>query len=312
MNKKVLGAAVAAAMVMPGMAAANSQADLEESLRLLEAQVSALKAQMAEMKEVQESSSGGHDNFTWGGVAEYEYQKGGVGSAAKLELEAAIQASEEVSASVLLKAEAADKGSTLTVDAMSVTYDAGIAQITATSDGHPFGDWSSNMISTSLTKSVGDTDGATKLQIDVPVGENLTLTAAVDDDISSYVASGEIAGLGITAGHISDMSTTAGDAANHIAATYSLGDFTLFGEKVAGKGDYDAHNVELAYAFTVAGKDAGIAVGGQKRTDAGNDEKRTMAAGTINVAENLDVTVEYLDSDINANDAWLGQLAYGF
>lgn len=37
-----------------------------------------------------------------------------------------------------------------------------------------------------------------------------------------------------------------------------------------------------------------------------------MFSTTVNLYEGLDLTVEHADSDNNANDAWLAQLAYGF
>ena len=315
MNNGIVSAAITAAMVMPGMAAANSQADMEEALRLLEAQVSALKAQMEEIKEAQNSVGGngfvGPENVAWGGAAEFEYAEGGALDAAKLELEATIQATEEVSGYVKLKATSVTGSSTLAIDEMAVTYDAGIAAISATTGGHPFGDFSTNMISDPFTKTIGDTGGTAKVIVELPVGENVTLLGSADDNISSVAATASIGDLGLTIGHISDVEVDATKSANHIAASYGIGDFSLIAEKVDSDGSADATNVELAYAFTVAGHDAGVAIGRQERKVT-SAEDWNMFSATVNLAEGLDLTVEHKDSDNNANDAWLGQLAYGF
>ncbi len=315
MNKKILGAAVAAAMVMPGMATAGSQADLEKSLRILESQISALKVQMAEMKEVQSAAGGngfvGPENVAWGGAAEFEYAEGGALDAAKLELEAIIQTTDEVSGYVKLKATSVAGSSTLAIDEMAVTYDAGIAAISATTGGHPFGDFSSNMISDPFTKTIGDTGGTAKVLVDVPVGENVTLLGSADDDISSIAATVSIGDLALTIGHISDVEVDATKSANHIAASYSIGGLSLIAEKVDSDGSADATNVELAYAFTVAGHDAGVAIGRQERKVT-NVEDWNMVSATVNIIEGLDLTVEHKDSNNNANDTWLGQLSYGF
>jgi hypothetical protein len=139
----------------------------------------------------------------------------------------------------------------------------------------------------------------------------LTITGAVDDDISSIAATYAMGDLAVTAGHISDIKNAGAKSANQIAASYGIGDFSLFAEMIDSDGTADATNIEAAYAFTVAGRDAGVAVGRQE-TKVMSAEQWNMLSGTVNLAEGLDLVVEHKDSDINTNDAWQAQLNYGF
>ena len=311
MKKNLLALAVTTALVMSAEASATT-------IEQLEAQMEQMKAQIAAMKAEQESRSNGFvgpDNIEWAGTAEFEIAEGGAGSAAKFELEATIQASEEVSGYAKLKAvdsnddASAESGSDITLDEIAVTYDAGFAAITATTGGHPFGDFSTNMISDSVTYDIGDTGGSTKFLVEVPVGEMVTISGSADDDISALAATAEVGDLAVTVSHISDMATAGAVNANHISASYAVGDLSLYAEKVDSDGGDDASNVEVAYAFTVAGRDAGVAVGKQDR-----DSSASANSATVNLAEGLDLTVQHLDSDKESNeaDAWTAQIAYGF
>jgi len=318
MKKNLLALAVTTALVMSAEASATT-------IEQLEAQMEQMKAQIAAMKAEQESRSNGFvgpDNIEWAGTAEFEIAEGGAGSAAKFELEATIQASEEVSGYAKLKAvdsnddASAESGSDITLDEIAVTYDAGFAAITATTGGHPFGDFSTNMISDSVTYDIGDTGGSTKFLVEVPVGEMVTISGSADDDISALAATAEVGDLAVTVSHISDMATAGAVNANHISASYAVGDLSLYAEKVDSDGGDDASNVEVAYAFTVAGRDAGVAVGKQDRDSSAsaNERDRKMLSATVNLAEGLDLTVQHLDSDKESNeaDAWTAQIAYGF
>lgn len=309
MNRKVVSAAVAAAMVMPGMASANSQADMEEALRLLESQVSALKAQMAEMKEAQESDSSALDKISFNGAIEFQIDEGGAGSLGDIILETTVQATEKTTGYLKLKRDGTTDA--MDVDEVTVTHDFGVAAVSATSGGHPFGDFSTSMISDPLTKTIGDTGGTTKLIVEVPVGEVATLTAGIDDNISSYAVNAEFGDLALTVGHITDVEVDATKSANHIAASYAIGDLSLLAEQVNSDGSDDATNIEAAYSFVLAGRDATVAVGHQERK-VNNAEKWNMVGATINLDEGLDVMVEHKDSDTNANDAWTAKIAYGF
>jgi len=316
MNKKILSAAVAVAMVMPGMATAAGQADMEEALRLLESQVSALKAQMAEMKEMQDESSAGLDNVSFGGVLEYEMAEGGSGTLAKVELDITAQLTDNVTGFIKLK-DSTGGSSAPFIDEAAVTVDTKLAAITVTTGGHPFGDYSSNMISDPLTKTLGDTDhssaSSARIIAEAPIGENFTIAASADDDISSINANLSIGDFVIGGGHITDVVDETGNSANNLFATYSIGDISMVAEGIDNDGGEDATNFEIAYAFTVAGHDAGIAVGHAERKNVtATKEKKNMFSTTVNLYEGLDLTVEYADSDNNANDAWLAQLAYGF
>lgn len=303
-------ATIAGLIVLPISTSATTIEQLEKQITLMQAQIAELKAAQQKQSEATSNIST-PDNVTWGGTVEFEYNEGGAGNAAKVELEASIQATKEVAGYIKLKADNLDTSNNAYVDEVSVTYDTGFAAFSATTGGHPFGDFSSSMISDSLTKTIGDTGGTTKLLVEIPVNENLTISAAADDNIESINATATIGDLGITVSHISDVEVDATKSANHLAASYSVGDLSLFAESVDSDGSADATNVELAYSFSVAGHDAGVAIGRQERKVT-SAEKLNMVSATVNIAEGLDLTVEHKDSDNNANDAWLGQVSYGF
>ena len=325
MKNRVLSLAVAATMAVSGAAAAGQTEEMEKTLQALQTQVAAMQAEIAKMKaaqteqhEMHTQHTAGIDNVTWGGAIELNMAEGGAGSVATFELEATAQINEDVTGYAKLKAvETTDANADgdsfgdIGLDEVSVTYNTSIAAITVGTGGHPFGDFSTNMISDSMTKNIGDTGGSTKIMVEAPVGENLTITGAVDDDISSIAATYAMGDLAVTAGHISDIKNAGAKSANQIAASYGIGDFSLFAEMIDSDGTADATNIEAAYAFTVAGRDAGVAVGRQE-TKVMSAEQWNMLSGTVNLAEGLDLVVEHKDSDINTNDAWQAQLNYGF
>jgi len=147
------------------------------------------------------------------------------------------------------------------------------------------------------------------------------LVAAVDDDIHTFAATFEMDELTVGLAHINKLTNDRTDgldadvqtkSANNLFVSYSIGDLSLIAETVDSDGTSDATNIEAAYGFSIAGHDAGVAVG---RSELKNDtakEKRNMFSSTINIDEGLDFTVEHLDSDINTSDAWSAQIAYGF
>lgn len=316
MRRSLLSVAIAAAVTVPGSASAGQAEEMEKTLQALQAQVVAMQAEIAKMKEEQAASSSGVEwanNVSIGGAVEFVMPEGGAGSLDTLELEISVQATENTSAYVKLK-----EASGVQVDEASITHDFGVVAVSATTGGHPFGDFSTSMVSDSLTKTVGDTDAdGARLVAEAPLGESVMISAGLDDDASSIAATAEIGGFGVTVGHITDVNVDATKSANHLAASYAVGDFTLFAEWVNSDGAADATNVEAAYAFTVAGRDAAVALGRQElknTVDATNypNEKRNMFTATLNVDEGLDLSVEKMDSDNSANDAWQAKIAYGF
>jgi|SaaInl8_135m_RNA_FD_contig_123_12959_length_4373_multi_18_in_0_out_0_4 hypothetical protein len=311
MKKSLLALAVSAAITVPATSSATTMAELE-------AQMEQMKAQIAEMKATQGSSSGAADwtnNVTLNGEIQMNIAEGGAGSLGDVVLETTIQATENTTGYIKLKS--AGDGAAPTVDEATITHDFGIAAVRATTGGHPFGDYSSNMISDPLTKELGDIGGSAKIIAEVPVGDNLTLVGAVDDDIHTFAATFEMDELTIGLSHINKLTgSVSADAptksANNLFVSYSIGDLSLIAETVDSDGTSDATNIEAAYGFSIAGHDAGVAVG---RSELKNDtakEKRNMFSSTINIDEGLDFTVEHLDSDINTSDAWSAQIAYGF
>ena len=318
MKKSVLSVAVAAAMAVSATASAGQAEDMERALRSLEAQVSALKAEMAKMKEEQAEASAGVPEWvntvSVGGAIEFVVSEGGAGSFDTLELELSMQATENTSGYLLLKNDGSSDQDVY-IDEISITHDFGIAAVSATTGGHPFGDFSTSMVSDPLTKDIADTGGSAKLIAEVPVGEMVTVSASADDDISAIAATAEIGDLTVTAGHITDVLNAGAVSANHLAASYAMGDFSVYAEMVDSDGTADATNIEAAYAFSLAGRDAGVALGRQERKNsasAADDEKRNMFTATVNLDEGLDVSVEKMDSDNNTNDAWQAKIAYGF
>jgi hypothetical protein len=82
MKKGLLSVAVAAAMVVSANASAGQAEEMERTLRALEAQVTALRAEMAEMKEEQgriEATAGKEwiNSVTVGGAVEFVVDEGG-------------------------------------------------------------------------------------------------------------------------------------------------------------------------------------------------------------------------------------------
>ncbi len=321
MKRSVLSLAVATAITISGTASAGQAEEMERTLQALQAQVAAMQAEIARMKaeqekqavqveEVAKSSASPLDKITFSGGIEFEIAEGGAGSLGEVVLETTVQATESTTGYIKLKS--ASGGASPTVDEASITHDFGVASVSATSGGHPFGDFSTNMISDPFTKTIGDTGGDTgKLIVEVPVNDNLTLTAGLDDNIESIAAIATIGDFGLTVGHISDVEVDATKSANHIAASYAIGDFSLFAESVDSDGSADATNVEAAYSFAIAGRDATVAVGHQERKVT-SAEEWNMFSATVNLDEGLDVIAEHKDSDNNANDAWSAKIAYGF
>lgn len=316
MKRGTLSLAVATAIAVSGNASAGQAEEMEKTLQALQEQVVAMQAEIVKMKAEQGQTSSAADwtnKVSIGGAVEFLIAEGGAGSLDKVELEITAQATDATSAYVKLKKQSDDS---VNVDEASVTHDFGVAAVSATTGGHPFGDFSSSMVSDPMTKDIGDTDAAgARLIAEVPVGENVTVSLSLDDDASSIAATAELGDFGVTVGHITDVEVDATKDANHISASYAIGDITLYAEQVDTDGVADASNLEVAYAFTIAGHDAGIALGRQERTNsatAANNEKRNMFAATVNLDEGLDLTIEKMDSDNNANDAWQAQIAYGF
>ena len=152
MKKSLLALAVSAAITVPATSSATTMAELE-------AQMEQMKAQIAEMKATQGSSSGAADwanNVTLNGEIQMNIAEGGAGSLGDVVLETTIQATEKTTGYIKLKNNGASGSDSVKVDEATITHDFGIAAVSATTGGHPFGDYSSNMITDPLTKSLGD------------------------------------------------------------------------------------------------------------------------------------------------------------
>ncbi len=316
MKRSLLSLAVAAAIAVPGIASAGQAEEMEKTLKALQAQVAAMQAEIARMKaeqvEIAEVANkpSPMDNITFNGTIEFVLAEGGAGSTGDIILETTVQATENTTGYVKLKN--SGTGGDMTVDEASVTHDFGLASVSATSGGHPFGDFSTNMYSDPFTKTIGDTAGDSgKLIIEAPINDNLTVTAGLDDNITSIAASAAFGDFGLTVGHITDVAVDTTKSANHLAASYAIGNFSFFAESVDSDGSADATNIEGAYTFSLAGRDTTLALGRQERKVTSAEKWNTFSA-TVNLDEGLDVIAEHIDSDNNANDAWQAVIAYGF
>lgn len=334
MDRKVISAAIAAAVMgMPGMATANSQADMEEALRLLESQVSALKAQMAEMKDVQEKGSGVPEwvnSVEFSGVVEAEVvSQDNSGSTddttnvnlATFELGMETQISETVSAGAVLKYED-NATDTLTLDEATLTFTPELLQgaaFTIGKAGVPFSAFETMMASDPYTKTYGDYGNMRIVQLSTETESGVYGSAtlfkqgsASDDEEAGleigYAAEGEDSSVDVAVAYVSSLDGISGmsdKSATNVRASLNMGSFSLIAEHLDGGSDSTANpeatNIELGYNFGLAGMYSTIAVGTREKKDSVATESKAqkdLAALTLGVAEGTSVILEYADEDI--------------
>ena len=306
MNKNILGLAVTAALAVP-MTATAGQAEMEQTLRSLEAQVSALKAEMASMKSSQMASGGAEwtEKVSFNGLVEFDYidpdNADGDFELSTMELGVQTQLSDMVSSGMILKSE---NGNDLFIDELTVTLagDDMPAAFTVGKFGAPFGAYETHMIADPLTKGDGDTGSLRAVMVNTAMGGvDVSLYTGSGDtnrsnDVSGIALGMEQGDLALGAGWIDNV-TESGSSAWTANVGYSMGDISLIGEylDIDNTADTTVLNVEMGYNFVVSGKEATVALG------YGNKEETATA-------------VEFLNSDTGATDVDMmtARIAYEF
>ncbi|MBT6477817.1 MAG: hypothetical protein HOK69_01765 [Gammaproteobacteria bacterium] len=327
MNKNILGLAVTAALAVP-MTATAGQAEMEQTLRSLEAQVSALKAEMASMKSSQMASGGAEwtEKVSFNGLVEFDYidpdNADGDFELSTMELGVQTQLSDMVSSGMILKSE---NGYDLFIDELTVTLagDDMPAAFTVGKFGAPFGAYETHMIADPLTKGDGDTGSLRAVMVNTAMGGvDVSLYTGSGDtnrsnDVSGIALGMEQGDLALGAGWIDNVTAESGSSAWTANVGYSMGDISLIGEylDIDNTADTTVLNVEMGYNFVVSGKEATVALGyGNKEETATADVTQTAGIFSMGIAEGTTAAVEFLNSDTGATDVDMmtARIAYEF
>ncbi|MBT7306744.1 MAG: hypothetical protein HN842_00915 [Gammaproteobacteria bacterium] len=325
MNKNFFGLAAAAALAVP-MTATAGQAEMEQTLRSLEAQISALKAEMASMKGSQKSSDSAEwtENVSFNGVVEFDYidsdNAEGNFELSTMELGVQTQLSDRVSSGMIVKSE---NGNDLFIDELTVTLSGGdLPALTVGKFSAPFGAYETHMIADSLTKGDGETSSLRAVMVETAVGGvDVALYTGSgdsnrDEDVSGIALGMERGDLALGAGWIDNVKES-GSSAWTANMGYSMGDISLIGEylDVDNAADTTVLNVEMGYNFAVSGREATVALGyGNKEETATADVTQAAGVFVVGIAEGTTAAIEYINSDTGATDVdtMTARIAYEF
>ena len=340
MQKKILCSALAALLPFPGLLLAETQVDdrLESAEKRLEYLESRMQDQDNTINQKAAGDSW-FNNVEIGGVIEVEagFEDPDDGDSessltlATAELGIAAQITEMLSGEIVLLYED-DGEEELDVDVAAITLAPNDSlEITAGQFYVPFGVFESQMVSDPLTLELGETretavqagfglgpvgvsaylfDGDATEDGDAKIDNfGLDLALAREDGSFSYAANlGYINDIGDTDGLI-DYATDVHDkvAGMSFSLLVNTGPFTVIGEYVGAMDEFDAtgeepsaHNLEFGYAFELAGREAGVAIGVQGTDDAeavGLPEDVVVAAFAIEIIDGASLAFEYANAE---------------
>lgn len=334
MQKIALMPALLAAMTYhPAVQA--EPARLEE----MENRIRSLEDRLLDQEEKpRETSTAWTDRITFNGLIEVEAEMrdarhGDSESSltlATLELDFSARISSAVRADIALLYED-DGDNPLDVDVAAMTYEPTETwHLTAGQVYLPFGRYETRMISDPLTLELGETRetallaGYTRAGFSGALylfdGDARAQSAQWIDNFGidlGYALQGDGYGLNVQLGYINDLGDSDGliDTAGEIhqrvgglafGAILELGPFTLIGESVGARHAFEsgetpsAYNVEAAYAFTLAGRQAGLALGRQETRDAAGTElphKHSIATLSLGLLEETAIGLQVSSSE---------------
>jgi len=272
-------------------------------------------------------------------------------TAATVEIGLAAQVNDWVSAEVVLLYEEDDTPLDVDVATISLAKPNGPWSLTAGQFFVPFGSFETNQVSDPLTLEIGETResaiqvgfeaGAFSSAVYLFKGTNKEDNGTADK-VDNFGLTLGFAGEGYAfgLGYINDIGDSdslqdalgTNDVLAHVAgqtvnAMFELGSITLIGEYLAAADKFEtgelafkgqgaepkAWNIELAYAFDLAGKGATLAVGYQGTEEAlalELPETRTLATLSVGMMENTTLSFELAqDEDYAVADGGTGKSA---
>ena len=213
----------------------------------------------------------------------------------------------------------------------------------------PFGNYSTNLVSDPITLDAGETSDAAfefGLSDSGFTGSVYVFKGDQESEIKNYGLNlgyetanenysftgglGWINDISEANSIVDDATTMTNKASGWTAfAQVNTGAFTLIGEYVAATESLDAYsmtdepsffNIEAALGFNALGKPAVVAIGYQGSDEAssyagGVDEKRTLAALSMEIMDSTSIGLEYMNSEDYSGadtDTVTGQLAVEF
>ncbi|NNJ92895.1 MAG: carbohydrate porin [Gammaproteobacteria bacterium] len=213
----------------------------------------------------------------------------------------------------------------------------------------PFGNYSTNLVSDPITLDAGETSdvafefGLSNSGLSGSIYafrgdqeseiKNYGLNLGYEAGNENFVFNGGLGWLNDiseTNSVVDDATMMTNKAAGWTAfAQFDTGSFTIIGEYLAATESLDAYsttdepsffNIEAALGFNAIGKPAVVAIGYQGSDEAssyagGMDEKRTLAALSMEIMDNTNIGIEYMKSEDYTGadtDTVTGQLAVEF
>ncbi len=334
MNRSSQSALLASLVALPIVVEAATTAEMEQSIQVLQAQLSALQAELEQMKQqhlamdhaAPASARSGAMADHWServavsGAVDFDYadSEGGEGnfSLSTVELAVDTQLSDRVSSHLLLLHEDGGvDGDRLAVDELTFTLggESDPARWTVGKFPAPFGAYETYMIDDPLTLDHGDTAGLRAVRVDTAVG---------GVDVALYAGSGDEEGgsensdiAGIALGYSRDNLQLGLDWVNSVQASgdsgwalhgrYQAGAIGVIGEylQIDDLSDRSVYNVELGYHFMLSGEEATVAFGrGRHEADSSADVTQTAGSLAVGIAPGTTAVFELRNDDDGVTD----------